>query len=113
MIVTPEAVIATHLNQLLVKHAGDLIGQDEVQDLLDNLHMVYSREATEKRYVQDVIQTQIDTIISDLENGAVIMICGAIAMQNAVFSILEEALSKRNQALSFYEKRNQILVDCY
>ena len=37
MIVTPEAVIATHLNQLLLKHAGDLIGQDEVQDLLDNL----------------------------------------------------------------------------
>ena len=37
MIVTPEAVIATHLNQLLIKHSGDLIGQDEVQDLLDNL----------------------------------------------------------------------------
>ena len=36
MIVTPEAVIAC-LNQLLLKHAGDLIGQDEVQDLLDNL----------------------------------------------------------------------------
>ncbi len=83
------------------------------EDLLDNLYMVYSREANEKRYVQDVIQTQIDAIISDLENGAVIMICGAIAMQNEVFSILEEALSKRNQALSFYEKRKQILVDCY
>ena len=37
MIVTPEAVIATHLNQILARHAGDLIGQDEVQDLLDNL----------------------------------------------------------------------------
>ena len=37
MIVTPEAVVATHLNQILVKHAGDLIGQDEVQELLDNL----------------------------------------------------------------------------
>ncbi|CAL2090705.1 FAD-binding oxidoreductase [Tenacibaculum sp. 190524A05c] len=83
------------------------------EDLLDNLYMVYSREAKEKRYVQDVIQTQIDTIISYLENGAIIMICGAIAMQNEVFSILEEALSKRNQALSFYEKRKQILVDCY
>ncbi|MCH2034367.1 MAG: PepSY domain-containing protein [Tenacibaculum sp.] len=83
------------------------------ENLLDNLYTVYSREANEKRYVQDVIQTQIDTIISDLENGAVIMICGAIAMQNEVFSILEEALSKRNQALSFYEKRKQILVDCY
>ena len=38
MIVTPEAVVATHLNQLLLKHAGDLIGQDEVQELLDNLN---------------------------------------------------------------------------
>ena len=37
MIVTPEAVIATHFNQLLIKHSGDLIGQDEVQDLLNNL----------------------------------------------------------------------------
>ena len=37
MIVTPEAVVATHLNQILSKHAGDLIGQDEVQELLDNL----------------------------------------------------------------------------
>ena len=37
MIVTPEAVIATHLNQILSKHAGDLLGQDEVQVLLDNL----------------------------------------------------------------------------
>ena len=37
MIVTPEAVVATHLNQILVRHAGDLIGQDEVQELLENL----------------------------------------------------------------------------
>ncbi len=37
MIVTPEAVVATHLNQILLRHAGDLIGQDEVQELLDNL----------------------------------------------------------------------------
>ena len=37
MIVTPEAVVATHLNQILLRHAGDLIGQDEVQELLENL----------------------------------------------------------------------------
>ena len=37
MIVTPEAVVATHLNQILARHAGDLIGQDEVQELLENL----------------------------------------------------------------------------
>jgi len=37
MVIAPEAVIATHLNQILNRHAGDLIGQDDVQALLDNL----------------------------------------------------------------------------
>ena len=37
MIVEPEAVIATHLNQILTSQASDLIGQDDVQALLDNL----------------------------------------------------------------------------
>ena len=37
MVVEPEAVIATHLNQLLSKFSSELIGQDDVQSLLDNL----------------------------------------------------------------------------
>ncbi|MDC3273028.1 flagellar biosynthesis protein FlhA [Alphaproteobacteria bacterium] len=37
MVVEPEAVIATHLNQILSKQASDLLGQDDVQALLDNL----------------------------------------------------------------------------
>ena len=37
MVVEPEAVIATHLNQILSKQAADLLGQDDVQALLDNL----------------------------------------------------------------------------
>ena len=37
MVVEPEAVIATHLNQLLTKYSSELIGQDDVQSLLDNL----------------------------------------------------------------------------
>ena len=49
MIVTPEAVVATHLNQVLIKHAGDLIGQDEVQILLDNL------QKTSPKLVETVI----------------------------------------------------------
>ncbi|MCC5964955.1 MAG: flagellar biosynthesis protein FlhA [Natronohydrobacter sp.] len=36
-IVEPEAVIATHIGQVLQRHAGDLIGPDGVQDLLDIL----------------------------------------------------------------------------
>ena len=37
MVVEPEAVIATHLNQVLAKQASELLGQDDVQALLDNL----------------------------------------------------------------------------
>ena len=37
MVVEPEAVIATHLNQILSKQAAELLGQDDVQTLLDNL----------------------------------------------------------------------------
>ena len=37
MVVEPEAVIATHLNQILNKYSSELIGQDDVQSLLDNL----------------------------------------------------------------------------
>jgi flagellar biosynthesis protein FlhA len=40
VVVEPESVIATHLSQLLVKHAADLIGPDDVQTLLDNLSRV-------------------------------------------------------------------------
>jgi flagellar biosynthesis protein FlhA len=37
VVVEPESVIATHLGQILQKHAGSLIGPDEVQALLDAL----------------------------------------------------------------------------
>ena len=37
MVVEPEAVIATHLNQILSNQASSLLGQDDVQALLDNL----------------------------------------------------------------------------
>ena len=37
MIIEPEAVIATHLNNILLRYSGELISQDDVQSLLDNL----------------------------------------------------------------------------
>ena len=36
-VVEPDSVISTHLSQLLTKHAADLVGQDDVQTLLDRL----------------------------------------------------------------------------
>ena len=40
VIIEPETVLATHLSQILNKHAAELIGQDDVQELLDNLSSV-------------------------------------------------------------------------
>jgi flagellar biosynthesis protein FlhA len=37
IVVNPESVMATHLSQVLHKYASQLIGQDDVQGLLDNL----------------------------------------------------------------------------
>jgi flagellar biosynthesis protein FlhA len=37
VVVLPESVLATHLSQILNKHAAELIGQDDVQGLIDNL----------------------------------------------------------------------------
>ena len=37
VVVNPESVMATHLSQVLHKYASQLIGQDDVQGLLDNL----------------------------------------------------------------------------
>lgn len=36
-VVDASAVIATHLSQMLQKHAYDLLGREEIQHLLDNL----------------------------------------------------------------------------
>lgn len=37
VVVAPESVLATHVSQILYKFAHELIGQDDVQTLLDNL----------------------------------------------------------------------------
>ena len=37
MVVEPESVLATHFSRILFRNAGKLIGQDDVQILLDNL----------------------------------------------------------------------------
>ena len=37
MVVEPETVLTTHVSHLMNKFAGELLGQDDVQALLDNL----------------------------------------------------------------------------
>ena len=37
VVVEPETVLTTHVSQIMTKYAGELLGQDDVQSLLDNL----------------------------------------------------------------------------
>ena len=37
VVVEPETVLTTHASHMMTKYAGELLGQDDVQALLDNL----------------------------------------------------------------------------
>ena len=37
VVVEPETVLTTHVSHMMTKYAGELLGQDDVQALLDNL----------------------------------------------------------------------------
>ncbi len=49
MIIEPESVIGTHFSRILFRNAGKLIGQDDVQTLIDNLN------ETSPQLVQSVV----------------------------------------------------------
>lgn len=90
----------------------DFIQKNVNSQKIANFYVACSRELEKKVYVQDVISHDIAKIIRALEQKAVIMLCGSIAMQKAVFEVLDKNLIGK-KSVSFYKKRNQILVDCY
>ena len=68
--VDPTSVLITHVGQILNNFAADLIGQDEVQDLLDNL------EGTHPSLVQSVVPKivplhQLTSLLQNLLSEAV------------------------------------------
>jgi sulfite reductase (NADPH) flavoprotein alpha-component len=81
---------------------------------LTNIHIAYSQEGKDKKYVQDLITEHSDFIANVLQNDGVIMICGSVAMQNEVLDILEGiSNSKLNLPLSEFENKQQLKMDCY
>jgi sulfite reductase (NADPH) flavoprotein alpha-component len=80
---------------------------------LSKLNVAYSREGN-KQYVSDLISRDAGQIADSLMQAAVIMICGSLSMQKDILGILEQiCLEKTGHSLSFYQSRNQILMDCY
>lgn len=80
---------------------------------LDEFHAVYSRKG-DRKYVQEIVHDYLVVIIERLVQGAVIMLCGSVSMQNEVFQILNTALAEQeHKTLEFFRANGQILTDCY
>ncbi len=74
----------------------------------------YSRNQSEKIYVQHLIKKDQDLFVDVLQNKGCIMICGSIAMQKEIIRELTHLCSARlTQNLSYYQNRKQIKMDCY
>ena len=61
----------------------------------------------------DLIQQDAAFFLDLLQKGGIIMICGSLAMQKDVETILGELLVQTNSSISDYKAKGQILTDCY
>ena len=83
------------------------------QNKLQKFFPAYSR-CKNKTYVQDLILRDKKMVAATLKENGSLMICGSIAMQEGIFKVLEKITSEINKKpLNFYQKNNQIRVDCY
>lgn len=95
--------------QAYKKFAGIMIQKEH----LDNFHVALSREA-EHIYVMDLIKRDTAFFIDLLKQDGVIMICGSLAMQKDVETILNQlCLANGTTALLDYKNKGQVLTDCY
>jgi sulfite reductase (NADPH) flavoprotein alpha-component len=80
------------------------------------LRQVYTAFSKEDNccYVTDLVTQNMAAICEALEAGAVIMICGSLAMQQDVLLVLGKAIStKDGTTLATYLQNGQIRSDCY
>lgn len=111
--------IKTHLfwggrTQDSLKIYSDMIDTAFKKKTLSSFYIAYSQEQEEKIYVQDLIEEQANMLAEILKHDGVIMICGAIAMQNRVLEVLNTITTEKlQQPLSVFENNEQIKIDCY
>ena len=89
------------------------LDEAQSQNRLRRYHQALSQEG-DGLYVQEVLERNAKEIASQLEAGAVFMICGSLAMQNAVLEVLGNISQKHlGKPLSDFEHQEQLKMDCY
>lgn len=110
--------ISTHLTwggrtEASFDYYREMLESSTSQRPLTTYQLAFS-QAKEKNYVQDVLLKQQVEVAKTLSEGGVFMLCGSMAMQNAVLDTLEEITrTQLEQPLSDFENNRQILMDCY
>jgi sulfite reductase (NADPH) flavoprotein alpha-component len=80
---------------------------------LKSFNLALSREE-EQHYVMNLIKRDAQFFIDLLMNGGTVMICGSLAMQKDVESVLDMlCLSRTAMGISDYKANGQVLTDCY
>ena len=79
---------------------------------LSSIHLAYSRELGEKKYVQHVIEENSALITRVLVKKGSMMVCGSLAMESGVKSVLN-LIAKSELNLGIEELGSQIKSDCY
>ncbi|RYG20138.1 MAG: FAD-binding oxidoreductase [Chitinophagaceae bacterium] len=80
---------------------------------LKHYQIAFSREQN-NCYVMDLIKQDATQIADQLAKGTVVMICGALQMQQDVERTIDTICMEINQQpLAYYKKQGQILTDCY
>jgi sulfite reductase (NADPH) flavoprotein alpha-component len=92
----------------------DAFAQNQIKkNNLTKFHLAFSREEN-KQYVMDLVKRDADLFTESLQNGSVIMICGALAMQHDIEKVLEEICQTHlNKSFEYYKSNGQFLTDCY
>ncbi len=91
-----------------------LLEEAKKQNKLNQLQTAFSQEQAEKIYVQDLLFQNEEFIAKHFQQNGVVMICGAIAMQNRVLDVLNNITTEQlNKPLSAFESNGQIKMDCY
>ena len=67
-----------------------------------------------QQYVQDILAEKQIEVSNALESGGIFMICGSFDMERSVLEVLDKiAKSELNKPLKYFQKKGQILTDCY
>lgn len=80
---------------------------------LSQFHIAFSREEN-KQYVMDLVNRDAKFFAETLQNGGILMICGALIMQHDVEKVLEQICQQHlKKSFEEFKTNGQFLTDCY